>query len=248
MEPDVVYAAQVFRAAERAMERAASVAHEDLQHGLNTLATIASVAPLVGLLGALRAISFDTFRAVGTEKYTVLAMEAEGISLACVPLALGLLVGLQSLWAYRYLRDRLADFDREMADAPLDLVNRLALSGGRLRTATPIGDARDPFRYMADAYPPEAGADQRAWAAVALLLATWCMQVVVYFTLDAVPLGSAFAAGGRFVVVTFLYAYVPAYAVWVDLLHRKTRGVASIAAVLCLCWCAVGLVFPEVRF
>lgn len=137
---DVLYAKQAIRATERAMGRAAVAAHEDLKQGLNTLATIASVAPFVGVFGTVCGLLFDTFRGLGTDKYTALAMLAEGLSRACVPMALGLLVGLQSLWCYRYLRGRLADFDREMEDASLQLVNQLTLHW-RSATSTTM-----PFR------------------------------------------------------------------------------------------------------
>jgi len=90
---EFLYAAQVFRTTERAMGRAASLAHEDLRQGLNTLATLASIAPFVGMLGTLWAIGFDTFVGLGSARSTGLAMVAEGISRACVPTALGLLVG-----------------------------------------------------------------------------------------------------------------------------------------------------------
>jgi hypothetical protein len=234
------------------MGRAASVAHEDLKQGLNTLATIASIAPFVGILGTLWAIGFDTFFGLGTEKSTALGMVAEGISRACVPSALGLLVGLQSLWAYRYLRGRLADFDREMADAPLSLINQLAPHFGRLRPASPIEGVGHSLPYL-EAYSPDLDADRKherrtALVALTLVLVAWCVQVVAYFELDAVALSSAISAGVRSVVVKFCCSCLPAYAVWVDLLHRKTTGVALIAAALCLSWCAAGLFFPAVRF
>jgi len=246
------YAEQVFRATERAMGRAGSAAHEDLKQGLNTLATIASVAPFAGILGTVWAIGFDTFRGLGTDKGTALGMVAEGISRACVPTALGLLVGLQSLWAYRHLRDRLADFDREMADASLSLVNQLALHFGRFRPANPREGSRHSVPYL-EAYSPDLSADREyerrtALAALTLVLVAWCVQVVAYFELDAIPLKPALFAGVRSVVVTFCCSCLPAYAVWVDLLHRKTTGVALIAAALCLSWCAAGLFFPVIRF
>ncbi len=220
---DVLSAAQVFRATERAMGRAASVAHEDLKEGLNTLATIASIAPFVGMLGTLWAIRFDTFFGLGSSESDALAMVAEGISRACVPTALGLLVGLQSLWAYKHLRGRLADFEREMADAPLGLVNQLALHFDCLRPASPIEGVSHSLPYL-EAYSPDLGADRKyerrtALIALTLVLVTWCVQVVAYFTLDAVPLNSAMSAGVRSVVVTFCCSCLPAYAVWVDLLH-----------------------------
>jgi hypothetical protein len=249
---DILFTRQVFRATERAMERAACAAHEDLKAGLNTLATIASIAPFVGILGTLWAIGFDTFFGLGNEKSTGLAMVAEGISRACVPTALGLLVGLQSLWAYRYLRGRLADFDREMADAPVSLVNQLAILFGRLRPVGSIEDVSTSLPYLT-AYSPDLHADRKdksrtALIAIALVLAAWCVRVVAYFELDAVPLNSAMSAGVRSVIVTFCCSCLPAYAVWVDLLHRTTTKVALIAAALCLFWCAAGLLFPDIRF
>lgn len=41
--------------------------------------------------------------------------------------ALGLAIGLASLWCYRYLTDRLETFDREMNNATLELANQLRL-------------------------------------------------------------------------------------------------------------------------
>ena len=65
---NVLYTGQVFRATARAMERAASTAHEHLKRGLNTLATVASIAKFVGMLGTLWAIGFDTFFGLGTNR------------------------------------------------------------------------------------------------------------------------------------------------------------------------------------
>ena len=249
---EVLYTRQVYRATERAMERAASAVHADLKHGLNTLATITCVAPFVGFLGTLWAIGFDTFFGLGTDKATGLAMVARGISRACVPTALGLLVGLHSLWAYRYLCGRLSDFDREMEEAPLSLINHLALAFGRLRPPCSVESVSHSLPYL-EAYSPDSNADKRYKRRVALmvfasLLVAWCLQVVAYFLVDAVPLNSAIPAGVRSIAVVFCCACLPAYAVWVDLLHRKPSGVTPIAAALCLLWCVAGLFFPAIRF
>jgi hypothetical protein len=249
---DALYARQVLQATERAMECAAAVSHEDLKHGLNTLATITCIAPLVGMLGTSWALLFDTFRGIGTDRYTVLAMDAEGISRALVPTALGLLAGLLSLWGYRYFRDRLADFDLEMANTSLALVNQLSLHLGRLRTAGPIESVSRSLPYL-EAYSPDLDAERRyerraASAAVTLVLVAWCVQVIAYFELDAIPLNSALSAGVRSVAIVFCFSCLPAYAVWVDFLHRKPTRVALIGAALCLFWCAIGLFFPALRF
>lgn len=249
---DLLYTEQVYRATERAMERAASSVHDDLKHGLNSLATIMCVAPFVGVLGTLFAIGFDTFLGLGTDKSTGLAMAARGISRACVPTALGLLVGLHSLWAYRYLQDRLADFDREMAEAPLGLINQLARAFGRLRPACSIEGFSHLLPYL-EAYSPDLSGDEKnkrrsALIASTLVLVALCLQVAAYFQLDTIPLTSAVSAGVHTIAVIFCCACLPAYAVWVDLLHRKATGVPLIAAALCLCWCALGLFFPAIKF
>jgi hypothetical protein len=249
---DVLYAKQVIRATERAMGRAAVAAHEDLKHGLNTLATITSIAPFVGVFGTVCGIAFDTFRAVGTEKSAILAMTAEGLSRACLPTTLGLLVGLQSLWCYRYFQGRLADFDHEMEDASFKLVNPLTLQLGHLSPAGPIEPISQSLPYL-ETYSVNAGEDRRCWrrsalAAAALLAVAWCIQVVGYFDYDALPLDLAIGAAFRSVLITFCCACLPAYAVWVDLLHRKSAGLALVAAALCVSWCAAGLLFPVLRF
>ena len=112
-ELESLFARQVIRATEQAMERAAVAAHENLKCGLNPLATITSIAPFIGILGTVWAIAFDTFVGVGIDKLTGLAVVAEGLSRACLPSALGLFVGLQSLWGYSYFRGRLEQFDLE---------------------------------------------------------------------------------------------------------------------------------------
>ena len=162
------------------MGRAAVAAHEDLEHGLNTLATIASIAPFVGVFGTVSGIAFDTFRSVGPEKSVILAMLAEGLSRACLPMALGLLVGLQSLWCYRYFRGRLADFDHKMEDASLKLVNQLTLQLGHLSPASPIEPISQSLPYL-ETYSVSAGEQRRCWrrstlAAVELLVLAWGIE------------------------------------------------------------------------
>jgi len=75
---------------------------------------------------------FDSPQAVGTEKTTVMAMLFGRLADACVPMEMGLLVGLLSLWGYKYLTGRLRVFDREMENASLELTNQLSILYGRL--------------------------------------------------------------------------------------------------------------------
>jgi hypothetical protein len=249
---DALHARRVLRASERAMGRAASVAHQDLKHGLNTLATITCLAPFVGVLGTVWALAFDTFLGLNGDLATGLGLVAGRISWACVPSALGIFVGLQSLWAYRYLRGRLDVFDCEMAQTSLDLVNQLALHFSRFRSASSIQGATHSLPYL-EAYAPDLDADRGyerhvTVITVTLLFVVWGVQVAAYFDLNALRLASAMSAGIRSLAIMFCSSCLPAYAVWVDFLHRKSSGVAPIAAALCLVWCAVGLFDPALRF
>jgi len=110
-------------AAERAMARAAAIAHEDLKCGLSTLATITCAAPLVGALGTIWALSFNTFLGISGERSSDMAALAQRISFACVPMSLGILVGLQALWIHRYLGARLERCDVEIRAASLRFLN-----------------------------------------------------------------------------------------------------------------------------
>lgn len=117
--------------AKRAAERTAGLVHEELKLGLSSLATVASTAPLVGLLGTVIGI-VNAFQPIGTEKTTAMANVAGRLSDACVPTEMGLLVGLASLYGYKYLSGRLDAIDREMTNAMLKLTNHLSGQHGRL--------------------------------------------------------------------------------------------------------------------
>jgi hypothetical protein len=180
------------------------------------------------------------------------AAVAEGLSRACLPTALGLLIGIQSLWCYRYFRDRLSEFDHEMEDASLKLVNQLTLQLRHISPAGAIEPIGQSIPYL-ETYSVIAGEDRRCWrrsslAAVALLAVAWCIQVVGYIDYDSLPLDLAIPTAFRSVLITFCCSCLPAYAAWVDLLHRKSSGLALVAAALCLSWCAAGLLFPVLRF
>jgi biopolymer transport protein ExbB/TolQ len=142
------------------MERAAVAVHQDLERSLNPLANVTSIGLFIGILGTVWAIAFDTFVGVGIDKLTGLAVVAEGLSRACFPSALGLAVGLQSLWWYSYFRGRLDEFDLDMKGESLRLLNQLTL---RLGTASLVGRI-DPFNSSVpclERYRVTAPADRR---------------------------------------------------------------------------------------
>jgi|SRR5260370_41264014 biopolymer transport protein ExbB/TolQ len=96
-----------------------------MKRGVNSLATIASVAPLLGLFITVEGIVFS-FVSCDGEKSTCLAAVVDRLSNAIARTALGLLVGIPSLWCYRYLRSQLEDLDVEMRNAALELANVLS--------------------------------------------------------------------------------------------------------------------------
>jgi biopolymer transport protein ExbB/TolQ len=98
-----------------------------MKRGLNSLATITSIAPLVGLFGTIWGI-FNSFSfGMGTDRATGLAAVANRLSLACVSTGLGLMTALLALWCHRYLTGRLEDFDGEMENTSIELVNQLTI-------------------------------------------------------------------------------------------------------------------------
>jgi biopolymer transport protein ExbB/TolQ len=111
-------------AAKRASARVASAVHIEMKRGLNTLASIATIAPFVGVLGWVLGV-LNSFPGFVGEKSALLAMENERLSESLMPIALGLLVGLLAYFVHKYLLSRLADFDLEMENAALQLLNQL---------------------------------------------------------------------------------------------------------------------------
>jgi hypothetical protein len=132
------------------------------------------------------------------------------------------------------------------------LLNRLAL---HLRPIRPVHTApavSASVPYLESYAPgPAARRSERicVWGAAALLSIAWLLQVYARFEYDGVPLGPAMGMAACAVGVTFCCACLPAYAVWVDLLHRKPIAVPLIAAMLCyLFWCAAGILLPGIHF
>ena len=89
----------------RATARTATVIHQELQADVNTLATIAAVAPWLGLLATVVLI-FESFRSVAGDKTSDMLWTCGWLSLSLWPTAMGLAVGLISLWCFRHLTSR----------------------------------------------------------------------------------------------------------------------------------------------
>jgi biopolymer transport protein ExbB/TolQ len=97
-----------------------------MKHGLNSLASVAATAPLVGFFGTVFG-AIGSFRGLGTERSTGMIWTAKYLSASLVPTALGLLVGVLAFFCYKYLVVRLENFDIEMKNASLELIDALAL-------------------------------------------------------------------------------------------------------------------------
>ena len=106
-----------------AMEDTGRAVAHDLERYLGALGTIASVAPLLGLFGTVVGM-IEIFGAQGPAG-TNPSQLAHGISVALYNTALGLLVAIPALIAYRYFRGRVDDFMIEMEQQSLRLVDTL---------------------------------------------------------------------------------------------------------------------------
>ena len=106
----------------RAQERAAAIAHTELERGLSALATIGSTAPFVGLLGTVIGI-IDAFREIQGHGATGLTAVAGGISEALVTTALGLTVAIPAVMMFNYFTNKIKAFDVEMDNSSSELVD-----------------------------------------------------------------------------------------------------------------------------
>ena len=117
--------ADTLDAVRRASARSASLVHGEMKRGLNSLASIAATAPLVGLLGTAVGM-LSAFGGSSTEKSSLMRWFAKYLSESLVPTALGLFVAVLGFCFYKYLLARLENFDIEMKNASLELIDELA--------------------------------------------------------------------------------------------------------------------------
>jgi hypothetical protein len=219
-----------------------------MNQGLNILATNASIAPFVGLFGTLLGI-VNSFVGCGGEKWTCLAALVDGLSRSIWPTALGLLVGLISLWSYRYLTGQLESIDREMSNASLGLVNQLTRYPGHFETTaidSPIelpafgvapeaDSARRPSWLVPlfEKYVADVGQDLRSWLrsvvlSLAALVIAWCARAAEYFFYESIPFDSAARTASVFVLIMFGISCFHA------VFYRRSSGALVLGSILCL--------------
>ncbi len=187
-----------------AFVRSAALVHEEMKEGLDGLASIASIAPLLGLLGTVIGIA-DSFAGCGGERSACMAAVFYRLSGSMWFTALGLLVGLTSLWGHRYLTARLGAVDLDIRSASLHLINQLARYRGEWRLARTTKPSQSMFGAKS---PAELRQDQKFWICSmfltgAALLGAWCVQVVRYAGEDYLPLGPATWAACLYVLFVF---------------------------------------------
>ena len=102
----------------RLMERLSQVMNnsiakemERLEGRIGTLATIGSIAPFVGLFGTVWGI-VNSFRSIGAQKTTSLAVVAPHISEALFATALGLLAAIPAVMAYNRFASEISKITR----------------------------------------------------------------------------------------------------------------------------------------
>lgn len=106
-----------------ALEEAGSAVGHQLERFLNMIGTIATAAPLVGLLGTVIGMIeiFASNNAAGTNP----AQLAAGISIALYNTAMGIIVAVPALIAYRYFRGKIDSYLVDMEQQSLRLVNAI---------------------------------------------------------------------------------------------------------------------------
>jgi hypothetical protein len=219
-----------------------------MRQGLYSLATIACVAPWVGVFGTV--LTFPNafgppINGTGGRGLT-LAFIFDHLATSMWFTAFGLLVGLMSLWFYKYLTSRLLTFDLEMENASLELLNQLSRFPGRF-TIGPAITRRDRTMF-GEKSSDELRRDERFWrhcmflAGTALVL-SWFAQASRCFFFDALPWFPAALAPWIHLPICLAISYLPAYPVWVKLLRRRPGGLVALASVFCLCWSVAELVW-----
>ncbi len=156
----------------------------------------------------------------------------ENLSISLWPTAFGLLVGVVSLWFYRYLLGRLDTINLEMENATLDLRNQLSRFPGRVTAGCAIDG-----RMFGEQPPDEVTRGEKfqrrcLFLAGTALLVAWLVQV----------LSSGELVPWVHLPLKFVVSCLAAYPVWVKLLRRRPGGLVALAAIFCLCWSVAELV------
>jgi biopolymer transport protein ExbB len=102
-------------------ETGRQVVHE-LERFLNTLGSIALISPLMGLLGTVLGI-IDVFAAMGIKGLGNPAVLANGIGMALIATATGLVIAIPSVFFHRYFERLIDEYVLKMEEESLKLVD-----------------------------------------------------------------------------------------------------------------------------
>ena len=116
---------EVLDLTERALDRTAQRAVNDLKKGLGGLGTIGSSAPFVGLFGTVLGI-INAFELMAAKGSGGLATVSAGIAEALITTAFGLLVAIPAVAVFNYLTNAVDNITVDITDAASELVAYLA--------------------------------------------------------------------------------------------------------------------------
>jgi hypothetical protein len=126
---------EVLQAVARASKRSSALVREEMRRDVYGLATVASLAPWIGIFGTLLGIA-NSFPGIAGARREIVAAIYGNLARSLWPTALGLLVGLMSLFCFESLAERLRTLEQEMENASLELLNQLSRFRGKF-TAGP---------------------------------------------------------------------------------------------------------------
>lgn len=139
-----------------AMEETGRTVAHDLEKYLSALGTIASMAPLMGLFGTV--VGMIEIFGAQTPSGTNPQQLAHGISVALYNTALGLVIAIPSMIAYRYFRTVVDSHLVEMEQQSLRLIDTLRMHHEAIRVASRAEPQKiEPARAEAASTAPRAG-------------------------------------------------------------------------------------------
>ena len=227
-----------------------------MNQGLSILASNACIAPLIGLFGTVVGI-VNSFPGCSGEMSGCVTATTAALSRSIWPTALGLLVGLISLWFYRHLSGQLESIDREMSNASLGLLNQLTRYRGHFETSTIDHPIELPsfgvrprvdsvlqtwWERLFDKYIADVGQDLRSWLRACVLtfavfVLIWCTRVAEYFFFESSPFHSAVASANIYLLIMF------GISCFYGMAYRRSGGAFVLSSVLCLCVNLIELAF-----
>jgi hypothetical protein len=78
-----------------------------------------------------------------------------------------------------------------------------------------------------------------------MLALAWCALAARYFGRYALPLETALGLACFYIPVLFGASCLPAYPVWIKILHRKPGGLAALGSTICLAWMLTEFLFGK---